>query len=90
MILKSGLKLIFQGIVLVRIEFVFKPDIIKLADTVVWGFQRKELKETWHINGFMFFIEELMGLSVSSGMNTKVTYNFYLPEQESPGIVKSF
>lgn len=29
-----------------------------------------------------------MGLSVSSGMNVKVTYSFSFPGQESPGIVK--
>lgn len=38
-------------------------------------------------NGFMFSTEELLGLSVSSGMNIKIIWNFYLPEQESPGII---
>lgn len=38
-------------------------------------------------NGFMFSTGELLGLSVSSGMNIKIICNFYLPEQESPGMI---
>lgn len=48
----------------------------------------QELKEAWDVNGFMFPTEELLGLSVSSGMKMKVIYNFYLPGQESPGVVE--
>ena len=38
----------------------------------------------------MFFTEEFVSLSVSSGMNIKVTYNFYLSGQKSPGIVNLY
>lgn len=48
----------------------------------------QELKEAWDINGFMFPTEELLGLSVSSGMKMKVIYNFYLPGQACPGVVE--
>lgn len=45
------------------------------------------IKETWHINGFILFTEELLDLSVSSGMNIKIICNFCLPGKESPEII---
>lgn len=35
----------------------------------------------------LFSTEELLGLSVSSRMNIKITCNFYPPGQESPRII---
>lgn len=59
-------------------------NIIELVDTVRWRFWCKGLKEIWPMSGFMFAVEELTGLSGSSGMYIKVICKFCLPGQESP------